>query len=125
MNLGLKGASCSAKDDGGALVPGAHAPLMPVLTRSLKEGMREIRATMRQKQRQQKEQREKEEAALSEWQQKFLEESPSLFPAVPADACCSSAAAGTGQLHAYLRWFPPCAQFAKACSLEKICSLIP
>lgn len=114
MNLGLKGTSCSAKDDGAALVPGAYAPLIPVVDRSLKEGMREIRATMREKQRQQKEKREKEEAALSEWQQNYLEESPSPFPAVPAHACCSSAAAGTGQLHGYLRWFPPCTQFAKA-----------
>ena len=102
----------SAKEDG-ALAEIAPSALVPVVTHELADGLREIRARILQQRAKQKEKRANEQAETQEWQQNFLAKVPSIFPDVPAQALCSAAAAGSGGLHGYMRWFPPCAEFAK------------
>ena len=101
------------------VAPAAVRALVPVATVNLAEGMRKIRARVTQQRKQENEKRREEENQILEWQQRFLSDVPSVFPGIPAENLCSSAAAGTNGLHGYLRWVPPCTEFAKVMGLPK------
>ena len=111
-----------AKEDGVAEMPagGTSGALIPVVTHDLSQGLREIRSRVIQEHRRQKERVKEEESQMRVWQQEFLAEAPTIFPGVPPDVWCSSAAPGAAGLQGYMRWFPPCVEFAKAMGFRNL-----